>query len=294
MIVLNLLAVMAAAGGPLPTPKPHAYEQWIGGADSRVYFSQNAQDAWMTAFTGYAKGGTFMEVGAFDGWTISNTAILEQAWGWDGICVEALPAAAARIAARRGCKLFNVAAYDSDGGEVVFEHLAWQEAEVFSGISEEFDPAHVARVDMIRSHFQSINASLSDTVKFRVPTRTISSMIDEAGLGPIVDLMSVDVEGGEYRALTGLDLRRHIVNVLFVEDNYSPLQGGVQVGGLDVSSAAGGSSSSSSKEEEVKRDARLLLEASGLYHPPRRWGQDWLFVRKQLRWSWEERRRRRL
>jgi hypothetical protein len=52
--------------------------------------------------------------------------------------------------------------------------------------------------------------------EFRVPARTLSSLLDEVG-APEVDLLSLDVEGYEPQALRGLDLDRHAPRYILVE-----------------------------------------------------------------------------
>jgi FkbM family methyltransferase len=53
-----------------------------------------------------------------------------------------------------------------------------------------------------------------------VPVRTLSSIIEEAGLTP-VDLLSLDVEGYELNVLKGLDLARHRPKFIVCEDAYT-------------------------------------------------------------------------
>ena len=39
----------------------------------------------------YKRGGIFIEVGAYDGVTISNTLLMERELGWTGLCLEPIP-----------------------------------------------------------------------------------------------------------------------------------------------------------------------------------------------------------
>jgi hypothetical protein len=50
-----------------------------------------------------------------------------------------------------------------------------------------------------------------------VRARTLSALIDEAHLALPIDLLSLDVEGGEVAALRGLDLERHAPRFICVE-----------------------------------------------------------------------------
>ena len=63
----------------------------------------------------------------------------------------------------------------------------------------------------------------------RVPTTTLSAIIDQAGVSHI-DFMSIDVEGAELALLEGLDFKRHTPswavvetdNVARIADLFSP------------------------------------------------------------------------
>ena len=73
------------AGGSWPRPLPSH-----GG----VFFSQVGQDMWLAKhvlFAGTAGRGVFVEAGAADGVTGSNTLWLERERAWTGVCVEPHP-----------------------------------------------------------------------------------------------------------------------------------------------------------------------------------------------------------
>jgi FkbM family methyltransferase len=59
--------------------------------------------------------------------------------------------------------------------------------------------------------------NISKARRIRVPARTLSALIDEAGLTREIDLLSLDVEGAEAMALRGLDFSRHAPRFICVE-----------------------------------------------------------------------------
>lgn len=73
---------------------PTKIKPWLKRAliNQRAWYSQAGQDAWLVqeAFNGQ-RGGYFVDVGAYDGVTLSNTYLLEKRYGWRGVCVEANP-----------------------------------------------------------------------------------------------------------------------------------------------------------------------------------------------------------
>jgi hypothetical protein len=61
-------------------------------------------------YFGGACGGTFVDIGANDGVTISNSHALEESLGWQGVCVEPHPGAFAKLVKNRPrCARVNAA-----------------------------------------------------------------------------------------------------------------------------------------------------------------------------------------
>ena len=58
------------------------------------FHAQNGEDRWLDAYFGAKRSGFFVEIGAFDGYNLSNTFHFEQL-GWTGILVEPDPQKAA-------------------------------------------------------------------------------------------------------------------------------------------------------------------------------------------------------
>ena len=71
----------------------HGRHVHVMGADGT--FAQNYQDTWvmrLAASNGWIKqSGFFMDLGAFNGEFCSNSRLLEDLLGWNGICVEPFP-----------------------------------------------------------------------------------------------------------------------------------------------------------------------------------------------------------
>jgi FkbM family methyltransferase len=63
---------------------------------------------------------------------------------------------------------------------------------------------------------------LAQTYTLQVPARTLTQVLDEAGIAGEIDLLSLDIEGGEPAALRGLDLERHAPRYICVEARARP------------------------------------------------------------------------
>jgi FkbM family methyltransferase len=149
--------------------------------------------------------GFFVEAGAFDGYTQSNTYYLERFRGWRGILVEPMPELAALARRNRPkaqvsrCALV-AAGHAGDSIEMEFGDLMT----TVTGIHDRDWTA------------PGLYLGWRDHRIERVPARTLSDLLDEAG-SPAVDLLSLDVEGYEAQALAGLDLGRHAPAWILVE-----------------------------------------------------------------------------
>ena len=55
------------------------------------FYSQHKQDEFIIDYFKGKKDGTFLDIGAHDGITLSNTYTLETELDWSGICFEPMP-----------------------------------------------------------------------------------------------------------------------------------------------------------------------------------------------------------
>lgn len=67
--------------------------------------SQLGQDLWVLERSGDNTGGFFLEFGATDGVLLSNTGLLEQHFGWHGLCAEPNPRFFPQLQANRRCQV---------------------------------------------------------------------------------------------------------------------------------------------------------------------------------------------
>ena len=171
------------------------------------YTSQAGQDQVVDTIFKGKRDGTFLDVGAFNGVTGSNTAFFEKWRGWTGHLVE--PVAENREAAAqwRTAPILPYAVSDSDG-EASFIAITKGYTQM-SGLEDTYDPALLKRVRSDKRHAED---------RITVETRTLNSIFAEAGVNA-VDFVSLDVEGGEMAALRAFDFEAHSVGVWAIENN---------------------------------------------------------------------------
>lgn len=155
--------------------------------------------------------GCFIEAGANDGFSQSNTYYLERFRGWTGLLIEPMPEVAAECRRNRRSPVLEAALVaDARATPSVTLHCAGLMSTVAGALG---DP------ELTRRHVETGLAvqGLRSSKVIQVPARTLSSLIDEHLADREIDLLSLDVEGGEPEALRGLDLSRHRPRWICVE-----------------------------------------------------------------------------
>lgn len=159
--------------------------------------------------------GFFVEVGAYDGLTASNTAYLEKYYGWRGILIEALPHKAFECLRNRpAASVVHCALVADDfvGDYVEMRHLHTMSIVADGRTLIPDMNLHLERGDKYGSDVDR----RARNIRFFAPAHTLSAILDKHG-SPQVDLFSLDVEGYELNVLRGLDLTRHRPRAILLE-----------------------------------------------------------------------------
>lgn len=141
------------------------------------------------------KDGVFIEVGAYDGILQSNTLLLEQHFGWEGILVEANPYLVSKIKKNRPtAHVFSCA----------LGTFAQNNTYVLGDFSKN---SLMCSIDGTR---------LNSTPNCKVLIRSLQSILEELKISHI-DFFSLDTEGYEYNILNGIDFDKTTFNYLLIE-----------------------------------------------------------------------------
>lgn len=153
-----------------------------------TWFAQAGQDRWVAdnTFRDQAHGGFFVDVGAHDGITHSNSYALERSFGWRGICVEPNPDVYPTLVANRPLAQCEQVAVTTLTGTVRFnvDHVVPEGAH---GIE--------------------------------VPADTLAGILDRCAAPPVIDYLSIDTEGHESGVIAGMDFERWQVHLITAEHN---------------------------------------------------------------------------
>lgn len=177
------------------------------------FYSQNGEDRYVyEKFFKDKKEGFFVEIGAHDGVSYSNTAYFEKILNWKGICFEPHPEKFKELIKNRSCILLNKAVTNS-GGILDFMQINGA-PEMLSGLIDNYDPQHLKRIDLELAR-DGGSAQIIQVDGIRLQDALCFHNID------FIDLLSIDTEGNEYQILTSIDLKKIFIDVVIVENNYN-------------------------------------------------------------------------
>ena len=168
--------------------------------------SQLGQDLFALYANGVERGGYFVEFGATDGRTLSNTYLLEDGYGWRGILAEPARKWHDALRANRGCHIETDCVWRATG-----ERLAFLEA----GVGELSTIAQFAGAD---HHAGARRGAREYTVR----TISLLDLLDKYDAPPRIDYLSVDTEGSEFDILSAFDFSRYRFGAITVEHNHTP------------------------------------------------------------------------
>lgn len=172
---------------------------------------QLLQDLWVLWELGEKKAGYFVEFGATNGITMSNSHLLETQYGWQGILAEPNPEYHARLGRERTCSISHKCVYSRSGETMNF--LCTEKA-LFSRL-EAINPGDHNEAGGKRDVSQSI----------AVETISLNDLLDQYNAPAEIDYMSVDTEGSELEILSAFDFDRRRIKLMTIEHNFTDLRG---------------------------------------------------------------------
>lgn len=171
-------------------------------------YSQLGQDLLVNRLFGGVPG-VFVDVGAHDGLTLSNSWLLERS-GWTGLCIEPNPTVFDRTAKARARVV--CAAVGKAPGRSKFRVVDGY-GEMLSGLESSQGRRELARIE------RDLGAHGGSWTTIEVEVRRLDEILRTEGIDR-VDYLSIDVEGGEAGVLASVDLAEFDVGLVTIENNY--------------------------------------------------------------------------
>lgn len=134
------------------------------------------------------ENGFFIELGAYDGLTQSNTAFFEKTKNWTGILIEASRDRYEECVKNRpNSKCVNTACSATDNASISFNHE------------------------------NGLMSKVVDDGAYSCDTSTLETILDNCEVDRNIDFLSLDVEGHELEVLEGLNLCKYRPNYMLIE-----------------------------------------------------------------------------
>lgn len=169
-----------------------------------IHVTQLNQDIFALLVNRFSRG-YFIEIGANDGFTFSNTVYLEEHFGWTGLLVEANPKYIDSLSRRKNATIMSKAITEKTGS------AEFVDGGLYGGLSETLDSLHSKKTDKAN--------------KFNVSCITLQEMFEEVESPHVIDFISIDVEGGELPIIRQLvrNNRRVRCGCVEVNNRYSDI-----------------------------------------------------------------------
>tara|TARA_B100000941_G_scaffold276408_1_gene239033 strand:- start:78 stop:776 length:699 start_codon:yes stop_codon:yes gene_type:complete len=163
-------------------------------------------------------GGFFIELGAHDGITQSNTFYYEKKYNWKGILIEPVPKLfnyCKKYRSNKNLYFCNACVsfdFNKDKVKLIYSNLMTTAVDL---TSDDYRKKHLADPEL--NFFEKNNY-------FYANARTLNSILKESKAPNIIDFFSLDVEGAEFDVLNGIDFSIYNFKYIIIEtDNFERL-----------------------------------------------------------------------
>ena len=173
----------------------------------RLLPSQHGEDVFLWEFFKKMRRGFFVEIGAHDGVTFSNTYWLESA-GWSGILVE--PNSKLYLQAKKArpySKVINCAIGSDDGKNKIILHIP-------IGINGHDTLSYTKETKYQKKRIERSQLRIKRVEVDKMTMRELLYNINDN-----IDVLSIDVEGAELDVLRGHDWKNRRPKIIIIEDN---------------------------------------------------------------------------
>lgn len=171
--------------------------------------AQFFQDLFVLHTLGDKRNGYFVEFGACDGRSGSNSLMLEQQYDWNGIVAEPGRCWHEALKKNRHCNIDL--------------RCVWDVSEQKLDFNEVTNPglAGLSTVDSYTKH-DGHGPLRGQGVVYSVDTISLNDLLMFHKAPQQIDYLSIDTEGSELRILQAFDFNRYDIKVITVEHNHTP------------------------------------------------------------------------
>ncbi|MGE0862909.1 MAG: FkbM family methyltransferase [Vicinamibacterales bacterium] len=170
--------------------------------------AQLRQDLFVLSELNFKREGFFVEFGATNGVDLSNTYLLEKAFGWTGILAEPANSWHSALHENRTAHIETRCVWAVSG-----ELLPFNEVNVGS-------LSTIASFNAADEHAETRRLGRT----YKVESISLNDLLEKFNAPKVVDYLSIDTEGSEFEILNNVDYDRYSFGVITCEHNYTPLR----------------------------------------------------------------------
>lgn len=165
-------------------------------------YSQLRQDIFVLNETNFKKRGFFIEFGAANGVSNSNTFLLEKKFNWKGILVEPAKKFYKELKKKRNCYIENKIVYKDSKSKLMFY--------------ETYNP-ELSSINLNNKYNRDFVQS-----KYELETISLNDLLKKYNMPKIIDYLSIDTEGSEYDILSNFNFEEFKFKIITCEHNFGP------------------------------------------------------------------------
>jgi FkbM family methyltransferase len=171
--------------------------------------SQLKQDLFVLAELDFKRDGFFVEFGATNGIDLSNSFLLENEFGWNGILAEPARCWHNELKSNRNCNIETDCVW-SDSKSVLN----------FNQVDAAAELSTVSVYNQTGSHSKWREGGQN----YSVNTISLNDLLDKYNAPQKIDYLSIDTEGSEYEILSNFDFTKYEFSIITCEHNYTPIR----------------------------------------------------------------------
>lgn len=171
--------------------------------------SQIKQDLFVLAELDFKKGGFFVEFGATNGIDFSNSYLLENEFGWNGILAEPAKCWHEELKSNRNCSIET--------------NCVWSDSKSVLNFNQVDTAAELSTLSAYNGkdgHSKMREAGQN----YSVNTISLNDLLEKYNAPKKIDYLSIDTEGSEFQILSNFDFSKYEINIITCEHNYTPIR----------------------------------------------------------------------
>lgn len=167
--------------------------------------AQLYQDLFVLHELNFKENGYFVEFGATNGFTFSNTYLLEKSFNWTGILAEPAMSWHKELRDNRECHIETKCVWSKSNEKLLFNENKTKELSTLQQFSNN----------------DFTNGIVDQPKTYEVHTISFIDMLDSYGAPKLIDYLSIDTEGSEFTILENFDFTKYSFKVITCEHNFS-------------------------------------------------------------------------